>query len=372
MKRVLIVQRSLTHYRKLLLNYIQMQGEYEIDVVSIANSVSHDNNCYAFTAKEIMRYKNYHIEYSKGMIDFIKKQYKNYDYIILEGATNIINNMSICRFLKKNCFPYVVWDAGRRKNSKMSLLRRLMQTNLEYVWKNAAAIIAYSTYAKKYFEEIGISENKIYVCQNTVYVKEFDNQIQKITPGEIEAIRKEYAPDKRKLVLYVGAVEPRKRIKDLIDAISIINDKTMSTNLVVIGGGEQLEELKEYAVNRKDVYLLGTIIDDVIKYFMAADLFVLPSEGGLSLNQAMICGKPIIASSADGTELDLVEDGKNGFLFEEKDIHELVHKITSILENEKMCEVMGKRSREIIEQKVNEVFFYQNFRCCLESICKNR
>lgn len=368
MKRVLVIQRSLTHYRKLLLNYIQMQGEYEIDIVSIAQKVSHDNNCYTFTAKEIVRYKNYHIQYSKGMIDFIKNRYKDYDYIILEGATNIINNMSICRFLKRNHFPYIVWDAGRRKNSKMSLLRRLMQTKLEYVWKNAAAIIAYSTYAKKYFEEIGISKNKIFVCQNTLYVKAFDNQIEEIAPIEIDVIRKQYAPEKRKLVLYVGAVEQRKRIKDLIDAIKIINEKTSIANLVVVGGGEQLEELKEYVANRKDVYLLGPIIEGVIKYFMAADVFVLPSEGGLSLNQAMICGKPIIASSADGTELDLIEDGKNGFLFEEKDIYGLIQKINAVLENEKMCEEMGRKSREIIETRVNEVCFYQNFKCCLGSV----
>lgn len=368
MKKILLVQRGLTHYRRLLLDYIESQGDYEIDVVSIGQKEGCNKKVRTFTARTVFRYKNYKIQRSLGMINYVKEHYQEYDYVILEGATNLGNNISIVRFLKAKHKPFIVWDAGRRKNSKMSLPRKLAQGYLEYVWKNAAALIAYSTLAKSYFESIGISDEKIFVCQNTLYVGEFDKQISGIDPQTVSEIRSTYAGKDGKIVLYVGAVEPRKRIKDLIDAFDLVRSTLSNASLVIIGGGIQLEELREYSKDKENVYLLGQIIDGVIKYFMACDVFALPSEGGLSLNQAMICSKPLIASSADGTELDLIEDGRNGYLFEEGDVVSLAEKICHIISSPGLSESMGEYSRMIIDNRVNEVIFYHNFKRCLDSV----
>lgn len=368
MKKILLVQRSLTHYRKLLLDYIESQGEYSIDVVSIGHEEGHNAKVRTFTAKTAFQYKNYKIQRSLGMINYVKEHYQEYDYIILEGATNLSNNISIVRFLKARHKPFIVWDAGRRNNSKMSLPRKLAQGFLEYVWKNAAALIAYSTLAKSYFESIGISDEQIFVCQNTLYVGEFDKQINGIDAQIVSEIRSTYAGKDGKIVLYVGAIEPRKRIKDLIDAFDLVRSTLPNAALVIIGGGIQLEELREYAKEKENVYLLGQIIDGVIKYFMACDIFALPSEGGLSLNQAMICSKPLVASSADGTELDLIEDGKNGYLFKEGDVSSLAEKITHILSVPGLSARMGVYSRMIIDSRVNEVIFFRNFKRCLDSV----
>ena len=370
MKKVLLVQRTLTHYRRLLLDYIELQGEYAVDVVSIGHEEGCNEKVRTYTARTLLQYKNYKIQRSPGMINYVKTHYQEYDYIILEGATNLSNNIPIVKFLKSKHKPYLVWDAGRRKNSKMSLPRKLAQGRLEYVWKNSAAIIAYSTLAKSYFKSIGIADEHIFVCQNTLYVGEFDKQIEKIDPQIVKEIRSKYVAEGEKIILYVGAVEPRKRIKDLIDAFELIQKTHTGAALVIIGGGNQLEELREYAKDKQKVYLLGQIIDGVIKYFMACDVFALPSEGGLSLNQAMICRKPLVASSADGTELDLIEDGKNGYIFEEGDVSGLAEKIIRIITTPGLSESMGAYSRTIIDQRVNEVSFYHNFKSCLGSVDK--
>lgn len=368
MRKILIVQRKLMHYRRLLLQYLMEQGDYEIEILQIGEKTEHSDNLYTFPAKELIKYKNYSLQRSDGMISFVKENYQSYDYIILEGATNLINNIPICTFLIKNKKTYVVWDAGRRKNSKMSLPRKLVQKKLEFVWKNAAAIIAYSSLAKQYFESVGVESKKIFVCQNTLYVEEFDRQIAQQSLKELAEIRDKYAAENKKIILYVGAVEPRKRIKDLVDAFILLSEKRKDLSLVIIGSGNQLEELKDYTSEKEEVYLLGSIIDGVIKYFMAADLFALPSEGGLSINQAMICGKPIVASSADGTELDLIEEGKNGYLFSEGNVQEMAEVMNRILIDDTKRKVMGNYSRTIIETRVNEKQFYENFKKCLNSV----
>lgn len=42
---------------------------------------------------------------------------------------------------------------------------------------------------------------------------------------------------------------------------------------------------------------------------------ISPGLGGQGFNIAMVCGLPIICSQGDGTELDLVREGQNGWFF---------------------------------------------------------
>ena len=62
------------------------------------------------------------------------------------------------------------------------------------------------------------------------------------------------------------------------------------------------------------ITLTGKVIDGVSAYFLLGDIFVLPHFGGLSISEAMAHGLPVIATVADGCELDLIEPGGNGFL----------------------------------------------------------
>ena len=373
MKKILLVQRDVTHYRKLLIEYIESRGECLITPVCISDGQSaKGDKAIRVPAITLFEYRGRIIRYSKAMVSYVKNHYSQYDYIILEGATNLINNIPICRYLHKEGIPYIVWDAGRRKNAEMTILRRLMQRKLEFIWKNAAAIIAYSTIAKQYFVNLGISEEQVFICQNTLYVDTFDKQIAALTQEDIKSIRQKYAPKQQKIILYVGVIEKRKRVTDLVDAFEIVKNKHKDVVLLIIGGGDYFKELTDYCIGKEDIFLLGPIIEGVIKYFMAADLFVLPSQGGLSINQAMICSKPVIASSADGTELDLIEQGKNGFLFEEKNIDELVDRIDEVISDDEKLVSMGQHSRMIIEERINEKTFYDNFKKCINSVKKSK
>ena len=54
-----------------------------------------------------------------------------------------------------------------------------------------------------------------------------------------------------------------------------------------------------------------------------------PEAFGRSLIEAMAMGTPVIAPAIGGP-LDIIEDGKNGFLFEQNDIKDLAEKIGKI------------------------------------------
>lgn len=371
--KVLLVQRSLTHYRKLLLRRISAMTGIHFDVFVMSGNTEDEKglSVRVFPSKT-RRFsafgKSYAVVNSAALVRETVKMCGEYDALILEGATNIVVDIALRGALKgKN--PYIIWDAGRRRNASLTPLRVLAQRPLLRVWRDAAAIMAYSTLAKDYFVDQGIDPKKIFVCQNTLSVVDFDQEIASVGADRINAIRDEYAPN-GPLILYVGAIESRKRVEDLVRSFALVKKTNPEVSLLVIGGGDDLKRVKDVAseLSCDGITFTGPIINGVIAYFMACDLFVLPSEGGLSLNQAMICSKPVIASSADGTELDLIEPGKNGFLFSEGDVDQLAEQIRDAIMEPSRLAAMGKRSREIIDERANEALFAQNLIRCISYV----
>jgi glycosyltransferase involved in cell wall biosynthesis len=75
--------------------------------------------------------------------------------------------------------------------------------------------------------------------------------------------------------------------------------------------------------------------------------------GGLSINEAMAFGKPVICSVCDGTERDLVTDSVNGLYFKPDDVLDLAEKIQYLILHPELMKRMGEESQRIIREKIN-------------------
>ena len=107
-------------------------------------------------------------------------------------------------------------------------------------------------------------------------------------------------------------------------------------------------------------------------YYALCDVFVLPSQGGVVLNEAMACGKPVIASISDGREADLIIDGENGFIIKEGDIVSLSKYIKIILFNGDLARRMGIKSRQIIDQEFTLQKMAEGFKKALDYAFKSK
>ena len=91
------------------------------------------------------------------------------------------------------------------------------------------------------------------------------------------------------------------------------------------------------------------------RYYAIADLFVICSgvgeTWGLVTNEAMNFGLPIVASDLTGCSDDLVEEGKNGFVFRYGDTSDLAKKISAVAAMPESDRArFGTRSLEIIDR----------------------
>ena len=163
-------------------------------------------------------------------------------------------------------------------------------------------------------------------------------------------------PRNRPLVLALGRLIEWKGFQYLIDAMGMI--QTDPLPYLLIGGRGPLRKQLERQVHQKGIVDRVRIVDHIPfefihHYYRAADVFVLPSiidnegntEGlGVVLLEALACGIPCVASRVGGIT-DIVQDGKNGFLVEPENPGALAHKITALIEDDRLRQKMSEYGR---------------------------
>ena len=114
----------------------------------------------------------------------------------------------------------------------------------------------------------------------------------------------------------------------------------------------------------KNMFTLGTNYNwELSSYLSNADSFLLPGTGGLAINEAMAYGLPIISTIGDGTVIDLVFEGQNGYYLDEiASVENLYSTCKKALNNNKsQLMAMGVRSRQIICEKATVQNMFSSF-----------
>ena len=151
-------------------------------------------------------------------------------------------------------------------------------------------------------------------------------------------------------VLFMGEVNQRKGIRQLLEAAKEINSKEVVFNIVGAG--------TDYCASLYDPYktyvnLWGYVsFEELLNQLKNNHIFVFPTMGegfGLVLLEAMAAGLvPITTRNCGGA--DIVEDGVNGFLIEVGDTDAIVEKIMWCKSHPEELKVMSQRAIETAHQ----------------------
>lgn len=265
--------------------------------------------------------------------------------VLAEGPTNLLGNLRLYSWAGRSGTPVIWWDAGRRRGARRNALRRLADPLIRRLIRRSAASVAYGSLAREYLIRMGASPDSIFVAQNTVILP--NDGADPEDGRRVSDLRRDLAPGEETLVLYVGTLERRKRLDLLLRACQRVLDEGIPLRICIVGGGPAKGELQRLAddVMPGRCRFAGEVYNGVGAYFGAADMFVLPAEGGLAINHAMLAGLPVIAGSADGTEIDLIRPGENGFLVSDGDLGSLAGFIARLATDRRLRAAMSEVNR---------------------------
>jgi glycosyltransferase involved in cell wall biosynthesis len=357
--KVVFVLRFLFHYR---IDPFERINAYEDTEVTVIHGRSIKNTKYVnFKGKtEFENLELKTIQYTgqgKFVVFFPFLFFRlvklNPDVIITEGESNMLNNIFVYIYSILFNKKILWWSLGLIPNTKESLPQRIYKPLMKLILKRASYIIGYSEYTKDYYsQQLGF--HKTIVANNCLDNESIDREIEKYR-SEASELKQSKEFSEKFVILYVGAFVPGKKVDKLLKAYYALKSRYPNTALILIGEGPMKNELETFieTYNIKDVCFPGKIVNEVSKYFLAADLFVLPGLGGLSIHHAMTHSLPVIAASADGTEMDLIKDDMNGFLLKTDTVDELSDYLNRFLEDTSMSKRFGSKSREIVDNQIN-------------------
>jgi glycosyltransferase involved in cell wall biosynthesis len=195
-----------------------------------------------------------------------------------------------------------------------------------------------------------------------VLSKEWENKISNIcsnknirilyNPTVIKEIN--HIESQRVRFLFMGRLEKRKGIYDIIEAAKYIKNPDVIINLY---GDGNLEEFQKLIIDnnlQEKVQIKGWISGDKKnEVFQTSAVLILPSysEGlPMSILEAMAVGLPIISTPVGGIP-EAVEDGVNGFLIQPGAYKALAEKIDILANDKVLREQMGQDGYKIAKEK---------------------
>lgn len=252
----------------------------------------------------------------------------------------------------------VVWERARNNNltdqtidefqkAKHNFKVELQKKIRNWLIRQVDLAVVPSNYFKGLALGWGLKEDKIRVIYNS-----FESHRLDISKAEA----KQKLNLNGEVMLSVGRLTSWKGFDILIDLMPVLLMKKPDLKLVICGSGPQEEKLKAKIKDLKledKVIMAGQVNQSEIKYYYrAADLFILNSAyEGLShtLLEALSYGLPCLASRIGGNP-EVIEDKRNGLLFEYNNQQEILNCLTYFWQDNNLRFEFEKNSKQILQK----------------------
>lgn len=195
------------------------------------------------------------------------------------------------------------------------------------------------------------------------------------TLEELDELKKNLKIDGKLIFIYVGRVSEEKNIKSIVKAYSMLDKKELH-RLLIIGGGPQLDDIKNYVKELNicdNVIFTGFIPWDIVpKYYQLADVFVnasLTETQGLTNVEALASSLPVLVQNDDSIK-ELIKDNINGIIF--NGIDELYGKMKNIIDDSNILKNIRNNAFESVKHYSKEEYSNNIYNVYLEAININK
>lgn len=281
---------------------------------------------------------------------FVKNLGARYDAVIVNPG--VIGNSLLILLLKLMRVPVIgvgyaeeLTTSLKGRGFKSLVKRKLL--SFAYQWANGFLVVSH--FAKNILQSLKVDPESVIVIPPSLHSSKQTHNRTKSSSGHH--------------ILSVGRLIRRKGFNYLIGAVARLKRDFPEIRLTIVGGGDEKKNLlRQIAAEglQNNVEILSGLSDEKLnRYYTECDLFVLANlmlengdcEGSPTVFiEANAYGMPVIGGIEGGTAT-VIEDGRNGFLVNPRDIETLAQKIMVLLQDKELRKKMGAAGLEKITQE---------------------
>ena len=255
------------------------------------------------------------VPFPRGLYKLIKSV--NSDVIIAEGFFQFT--------------PWALWYSFIRRKPLIIAYERTAHTERHCPWwrkayrklvnKFVSGYIVNGVLTKEYLISQGVNPNKIFtggMCADSTQLA-----LNSSTYGkkERENLKKKLCIGNSGLIyIFVGQLIERKGVNYLLEAWREHSKRYPDDIMLIIGDGPLREAyIEKYGTDRSVIFAGAIDYSEIYKYYAISDAFVMPTledNWSLVVPEAMACGLPVACSIYNGCYPELVQEGRNGTLFD--------------------------------------------------------
>lgn len=242
-----------------------------------------------------------------------------------------------------SCYPFLKYNGINKK------IDRILRPRYDY--NIACGKLVYDFYRKN---AIYFKKEKTVILSNAIDIDEITKfNINK----NYELVDKFNIPKDKVTLGFVGRICKIKGIIPFINEIANYKNDFNDCKILLIGSGEQEEEVKSIIkeLNLEELFIFLGFQENVYKFYEIIDILFLPSlyEGlPMVLLEAMAFKKPVVSMNVGGIS-ELVKDKETGILIEQGNYKEFILKLKQLKEDTLYREKIGEKAFEYVNKKYN-------------------
>lgn len=319
MKKVLIIQQIVPHYRIDFFNLLKVElakENIQLNLIYGKSSAGYKSG-QEFNVLEwgkVLENKIIKIGAAQLVWQPLIKHVKDHDLVIVEKSNKLLLNYYLMATRKLSNFKLGFWGHGRNLQSKADS------------WSNQFGILflkkcdwwfAYTISVKEYLIRNKFTPNKITVVQNAIDTKSLQQRYSEISEGEIHAIKNQLGIQGENVAIFCGGMYANKRMVFILDTCYRIKKSIPDFHMIFVGTGEEAYKIEKAAGETNWMHYIGAKkgLDRVI-YFKIASVQLMPGLVGLGILDSFALQTPIITTNYEyhSPEIEYLVNGQNGII----------------------------------------------------------
>lgn len=315
-KRVVIVQRRMTHYRLPLFEQLREElgaRDVKLDVLvgeaTKLESRKIDGGILSW-AKPL---KTYYLADNKLCFLPIGEHLRDADLVVITQENQLLYNHWL--MIRPRRFRLAFWGHGAnlQSNNPNSLRERYKRWTTKQVdwW------FAYTQMSADLVISAGFPEKRITVLNNAVDTSELHRLKKSLTSDDIQAVRSSLGIGSGPVGIFLGSLHTDKKLDFLFDAAEIIHTKIPDFNLILVGDGPERERVKAWCSGKPWTHWVGARFGrEKVAHLATAQILLNPGMVGLSILDSFVCGVPMLTTDCGlhSPEIEYLKPDINGLM----------------------------------------------------------